>query len=441
MTESVGYFGNEEKKATYSYNGLGHRIGQNITVTDPEKDVMNELTKQISYTVDLTKQYHNLLEMEENDVVKDFYWDTNVVSMDEAGIESYYIQDDLGSPMGIMDELGGLSDTYAFDEFGEGLNSDELDEHEKSLQPFGYTGYQMDEVSGLYYAQARRYDSINGRFISKDSDTYISWDDSNTLNLYSYCFGNPLKYLDPSGNVYIISWSYSKEDVEDFEAYCGTHLGYTCCDGNGKTTSDWTPEMWDLFNSQCMFARAADTRRRELIEAGVPEDEIVVVRIDGGEDFVSTWNDEWAEMENVEALEYYGHGTGGLPELYCGLGYDEKIFYNGTLSNLDWGDGANIVFDGCNTYDAYTSQQMANYFGVPVSGNVYSASFSTDSFYYSRVYDSWFGSSDVYLAPYLPYGMDDIDETELWDVFWLHALGAVIGRYRVPMSTAYPCGE
>ena len=39
--------------------------------------------KQISYTVDLTKQYHNLLEMEENDVVKDFYWDTNVVSMDK----------------------------------------------------------------------------------------------------------------------------------------------------------------------------------------------------------------------------------------------------------------------------------------------------------------------------------------------------------------------
>ena len=60
---------------------------------------MNELTKQISYTVDLTKQYHNLLEMEENDVVKDLYWDTNVVSMDEAGIESYYIQDVLGSPM------------------------------------------------------------------------------------------------------------------------------------------------------------------------------------------------------------------------------------------------------------------------------------------------------------------------------------------------------
>lgn len=46
-----------------------------------------------------------------------------------------------------------------------------------------------------------------------------------------------------------------------------------------------------------------------------------------------------------------------------------------------------------------------------------------------------------YLAPYLPYGMDDIDEKKLWDVFWFHALGAVIGRYRVPMSTAYPCGE
>ena len=121
-----------------------------------------------------------------------------MVDMEEAGTESYYIQDDLGSPMGIMDELGGLSDTYAFDEFGEGLYSDELDEHEKSLQPFGYTGYQMDEVSGLYFAQARRYDAGNGRFVSEDlhrgykSLTY-------TLNKYSYCWNRPMNLVDENG--------------------------------------------------------------------------------------------------------------------------------------------------------------------------------------------------------------------------------------------------
>lgn len=46
-----------------------------------------------------------------------------------------------------------------------------------------------------------------------------------------------------------------------------------------------------------------------------------------------------------------------------------------------------------------------------------------------------------YLATYLPYGFDNIDETSMWDVLLFHAWGYIGGRYRVPMSTAYPCGE
>ena len=38
--------------------------------------------------------------------------------MEEEGTESYYIQDDLGSPMGLMDGSGNIRSTYAFDEFG-----------------------------------------------------------------------------------------------------------------------------------------------------------------------------------------------------------------------------------------------------------------------------------------------------------------------------------
>ena len=30
------------------------------------------------------------------------------------------------------------------------------------------SGYQMDEISELYFAQARRYDSRTGRFVSED---------------------------------------------------------------------------------------------------------------------------------------------------------------------------------------------------------------------------------------------------------------------------------
>ena len=104
---------------------------------------------------------------------------------------------------------------YAFDEFGTNMFDEDVDEHEKSLQPFGYTGYQMDEVSGLYFAQARRYDAWNGRFVSKDSDKFIKITRPDSFNQYLYCDNNPEKYIDPSGNKYYIFTITGDEAVND----------------------------------------------------------------------------------------------------------------------------------------------------------------------------------------------------------------------------------
>lgn len=56
MTESMGLTAGMVKRATYEYNGLGHRMGQNLIAgnSDPQKN--------IHYTLDLTRQYHNLLQ-------------------------------------------------------------------------------------------------------------------------------------------------------------------------------------------------------------------------------------------------------------------------------------------------------------------------------------------------------------------------------------------
>ena len=35
-------------------------------------------------------------------------------------------------------------------------------------QPFGFTGYQNDDISGMYFAQARYYSSNLGRFGAQD---------------------------------------------------------------------------------------------------------------------------------------------------------------------------------------------------------------------------------------------------------------------------------
>jgi RHS repeat-associated protein len=62
-----------------------------------------------------------------------------------------------------------------------------------------FTGQRLDQT-GLYFYNARYYDPAIGRFISADS-VVQNPADPQSLNRYSYCLNNPLKYTDPSGNI------------------------------------------------------------------------------------------------------------------------------------------------------------------------------------------------------------------------------------------------
>ena len=69
-----------------------------------------------------------------------------------------------------------------------------------SQQPFGFTGYQRDEQTGLHYAQQRYYDAEIGRFnrhdpFRGDIDTPFS------LHRYLYANANPTIFVDPTGEV------------------------------------------------------------------------------------------------------------------------------------------------------------------------------------------------------------------------------------------------
>ena len=154
--------------------------------------------RQIRYTLDVTRHYHNLLKLEEGQGRKDqtFYWDGNVAAMEEDGLESYYLQDDLGSPMQLLDENGEIRESYGFDEFGMSLFPEEDPGHQ--VQPFGYTGYQMEEAGGVYYAQARRYDAGTGRFVSEDKIKGFPVMPC-TINPYTYCWNRPTDHVDLDG--------------------------------------------------------------------------------------------------------------------------------------------------------------------------------------------------------------------------------------------------
>ena len=62
-----------------------------------------------------------------------------------------------------------------------------------------FTSYRYDPVIGKYFAQARFYDSANGRMLSKDPV-------KRGLNSYRYCDNDPADYVDPTGEIAHILW-------------------------------------------------------------------------------------------------------------------------------------------------------------------------------------------------------------------------------------------
>ena len=186
----------------YQYNGLGHRVGKSsgnpVEVslpTDKLQDLTINLTKKIEDTIDLTKQYHNLLQRTEDNSATTLYtWDSSVLGAIGTNNGNHnYLQDELGSPLRLVDEKGEEKEIYGYDEFG-----CDIYENQGELQPFGYTGYQKDYVTESYYAQAREYQVKTGRFMSEDmirGNVIVP----KTLNAYNYCWNQPINLVDLNG--------------------------------------------------------------------------------------------------------------------------------------------------------------------------------------------------------------------------------------------------
>ncbi len=86
-------------------------------------------------------------------------------------------------------EKGTNRESYGYGAFGEDLYG-----NQGNLQPFGYTGYQRDEIAGTYYAQSREYLAGKGRFAGQDLIAgFVSI--PTLFNRYEYCRENPLKYI------------------------------------------------------------------------------------------------------------------------------------------------------------------------------------------------------------------------------------------------------
>jgi len=190
----------DSESAWYRYDGLGHRVGKTVGGTGMDglqtglETQIFAPVREVNYRIDLTRQYHNLLQKTEEGSRQIYLWDSNAAGLLEDGEtekQYYYLQDELGSPVRLLYQNGEVKESYGYDEFGQ-------ERYQTRSQPFGYTGYQQDPESKTYFAQARYYQPETGRFLSQD---IIPGCKSAPLmmNRYSYCYNHPTGLVDRNG--------------------------------------------------------------------------------------------------------------------------------------------------------------------------------------------------------------------------------------------------
>lgn len=154
----------------------------------------NTILRKVTYMDDYEK-------VVANGVTREFYYlDGDVIVIRQNGTVHAYqsFKDNLGSILSVIDENGSKVFSAEYDAWGKqtvSVNTISLIR--------GYGGHEMLNEFNLINMNGRVYDPVLGRFLSPDK--YIQeGDNSQNYNSYSYCLNNPLKYADPSGNVFVL---------------------------------------------------------------------------------------------------------------------------------------------------------------------------------------------------------------------------------------------
>lgn len=114
---------------------------------------------------------------------------------DNAGTQTYFLGNGLGSTEVLTDASGVVVATYKYDAFGAVRSSTG-----SASTEYRFTGQQDDTALSLTYLRARYYDPATGRFLSKDPWPGTTASPS-SQHSYGYVGGNPLNAVDPSGFV------------------------------------------------------------------------------------------------------------------------------------------------------------------------------------------------------------------------------------------------
>ena len=128
----------------------------------------------------------NLASEMKNDITTAYTYDPTGIVMSNDGTDTVrFIKDPHGNVVATS-KNDKIVDSYDYTAFGVQLNSAE------TSNPFRYCGEYYNEELDSVYLRNRYYQPTIGRFITEDPV-------KDGLNWYSYCGGNPVMMIDPSG--------------------------------------------------------------------------------------------------------------------------------------------------------------------------------------------------------------------------------------------------
>jgi len=177
--------------ARYFYDAGGRRMAKEVNGTRSDFLMLGGEVLKTYENGDLKAKY--FLALGREGIFTDGSW-------------KYYLSDGLGSTVALVDEDGNSIAEWDYGDYGE---TEQIAGDPGLYNPYLFTGQEWDSELGMYNLRARHYSPSLGRFLARDSIGY-----SGGSNLYAYCNGDPVNFIDPSGT--LVKFSSGGQNLESF---------------------------------------------------------------------------------------------------------------------------------------------------------------------------------------------------------------------------------
>ena len=197
---------NDDYYIEYYYNANGIRVGKSID--------NGATVESVNYILDgsnIIRETHTGA----SNYTMEYYYDLNnsILGFTYNGSKYLYLKNLQNDIIGIVDSNNNIVVKYYYDAYGRMIKcNDTSGINLSNINPFRYRSYYQDNETGWYYLNSRYYNPLTNRFVTMDQIEYLGASETIlSINLYTYCEGNPINNIDPNGNAPFLGWGLQVE--------------------------------------------------------------------------------------------------------------------------------------------------------------------------------------------------------------------------------------